>query len=778
MVLCPRCRESEVDAATSLVSLPSWQSLLGMLMAPDGSRPSTAAVTMSALLVSACLTVSLAAIKMAEVGAAAHPFGEIQDMVLVYVSHQEGGSFTQERLSPYVSYLDQSGSSGEWLFDSFLFLSLSSGINANFWTRSTATDWTWWIEKLFAKDEQIDALNKEIDRVRRVLGKPSRRGVIVSIPYPDPSVENFGMRSTDGTLMRFSPNPDRELSARHRLEACEWFVDEIVGRYRARSYNNLELLGFYWLQEELRDGDAELINALADHLHGKGYQLFWIPYNSEDNIEALRTYRRGELSFDWVWIQPNYVFARGAAERWRELRDLDQIARTAHELGVSIEIEMNRDEFLKGEVGAVNDFYAYLDGGLTHLYIDKPLAYYVFPYDMYHSRIPIVRQSYDALCRFVKGRHEPVTYFLHLSVGGPHVTSSASIYLESQRQWGPAQEMAGHSIRVALPEATFSISRLDPDKDMVVAVRYLTYQEGGLEMRIGGEWEPVGSFVADGKWRTSHFRLPLAGTGSKSATFRITDITWVSDIWSYPDEAIFRLGPPDPSNEFPGLIVEATKIEEVWMLGGGDEVVFLQADPKQEWLLGLTYKSDAEVGMTVVADEPVQTVTLSPATGWESISVLVSPRQQAGGMLFRFDRALQIKDMWVSKPRLSTNVGTAWDSAVHRHNPGVCIGSGWSAPRETKTEPRLTYRLGESGSTLIAHAPDAVNPSLITMAYRSKTEVEISMAGSGLVLGHLPQADQWQTASVTIPAGALGPVFIELGSAVELAQMWLEVVTN
>jgi hypothetical protein len=776
-VLCPACKDT-LDSDLSVPDVVSYlRRVKVFLTSADASRPTSAGMALSAMVLISSFFVVSVTLRSVQSAVEAGPFSGLNDMVLVYIEHEEGpDAITPDYLSPYVSYLDQWGNREEWLFDSFLFLSLFSDQKRSFWGPSTAKDWNWWIDKLFQEDRQIDALNQEIERARKSLGKPSKRGVILSIPYPHPEVTNFGLRSESGEFLSFIPTSQgQNRSIENRLEACTWFVQEVVARWETSRYNNLELLGFYWFQEELLEGDADLVNRLAENLHIEGYQLFWIPYNSEENMRALEAFSNGTLLFDQVWIQPNHAFREGVGDRWKERRDLDLIASAAADLGVPIEIELNRDVFLKNDVGALNNFYHYLDGGLTHLYIDQPLAYYVFPSEMYSSPNPVVRDSYYALGDFVKGRHQPVSYVLHCDVGKDDTSSiSSSIVLESKRDWGPSEEVDGFSRRLALPEASFVVDGMDPAKDLVVAIRYMTYHQVEVQVRLEGQWTSLGTLIADGQWHTSHWEVESSGGGARSLVFRSTNFTWVSDIWAYPDETIFRLESGPAADGDVGLRSEVIQTDGSWGLVSGDEVFLTRIDPERAWLVGITYRSEHPSRLEMLGGQSPLDLILDASPDWTLEVFHMDQGFGSSEILFRADGDVEIEEMWVSPPELHTNVGTAWDTNPRRHSPGASVGDGWSASRTTSTPHLTTYRSGQPGSS-IALSPLG-SAVLLTLEYRAEQPVEVLM-GNGeqaRVVAVLNPADQWSRETIAIAAVGPSGVELRLSAPLDLSSIWVE----
>jgi len=767
------CRDDQLAMAeASTWPNISVKRIISSLRSHDGARPTSVSVFITSLLVLVAFLTITAALRYTNNPIVLEPFDGIEDMVLVYLPSIQ--QINQNYLAPYVSSLDENGDSREWLFDTFLFISLQSDNHKSLWESSRARDWNWWIDRVFAEGHQVEALDDEVGRVKGILGENTRRGVIISVPYPSTSVSDFGMNSRDGENLNFDPGDGRgEDSLKHRLEACTWFVEEVAHRWQAGDYQNLELIGFYWMQEELMEGDAELVNNLCEYLHEMGYPLYWIPYNSEANMEALEKYQEGDLGFEYIWIQPNYAFRDRTSQRWRELWDLDITAQAALEYNISIEIEVDRNEFLNGDIGAINSFYHYLDGGLTHLYIDRPLAYYVFPADMYWSRNSLVRQSYDALCDFVNGRHEPINYNLHCNLSEGDLTSSNdNIRLVSMRDWGRVEKVYGTPARMAAPGAVISIDGLDPDKDLVLAVKYLSLQEGSLEVDPGAEERlDLGKMVADGYWHTGHWGIELSRWSSKNLRVYVTNLTWISDIWVYPDETTFRLQSSDPDS--PGLFTGVPNRGKFWQMNRGSEVLLSNIDTRSRWLVGMKYRSGVDTVIDVSDGALSRTIPLVGDGNVTTRVFTIDPHKGSGDVLLTFEGPIELVEMWASRENLHTNVGTDWDTNPHRHSPGMSIGEGWSAPRWDRVTS-TTYRSGNRGSTMFLN-PIGGDSSRLTIRYRSpgETRLLLHMGGSTRELVSLPPSNTWKIRGLEVPM-VDESIAISVSGEIDVANLWIE----
>jgi hypothetical protein len=770
-VLCMSCKALQDAKRFQWWPRPSPRGLVRRVRGTDSRRPTSVAVTtLSFVLLSAVLAGSVA-LRSSQTVPELDPFDQIGDLVLVFAPDNQG-QVDSPYLAPYVSRLGEDGERKEWLFDTFLLLAMKAEDGSSFWGRTTSTQWQWWIDCLFRRGEQIDALEKEVDEAKEVLGRTSRRGVVISIPYPSTEVSDFRMRSQDGSMMNFDPRFDSNRSSAHRLEACQWFCEEVIRRWQLGYIANLELVGFYWFREELLDGDDELVSDLSHYLHGKGYGLYWIPYNSEGNLETLRAYRAGDLDlgFDQVWIQPNYAFRNRAGDRWREIRDLDMVVEVAEELNLSIEIEVEQGTFLSGDLEAINSFYHYLDGGLNHYYMGMPLAYYVFPAEMYRSPDPIVRQSYDALCDFVKDRHQPVSYLVTYDPADgddPRIQPQGA-------DFGPVQTTMGVTSRLATPGATLHVRGLDPGKDIFLAMEYLTYHSVEVTARYDREEEVLGRLVGDGSWRVATWFIPISEQSRRGFELEISNLTWLSRVWVYPDETVFHLGELPESDPGPGLYTELDRDGEGWRFDPGKGVLVSKMDPQLPWLLTLVYRCADGANLRLSAGRVFQEFKLEPSSEWRRTSFLVSPHEGNGDVVVDFDGRVDMEGMWLCPERIRTNVGTAWDTNPQRHNLGASLGSGWSASRLYNGEPDLTYRTGGKGATLVIHPPGS-GSMLTTLEYRAEGPVQIR-GDQGELVATLPPSPAWGTHKVVLAPGLAGFHVLSFSGAVDLSSVWIEIL--
>ncbi|WP_309118940.1 DUF4855 domain-containing protein [Paenibacillus sp.] len=311
------------------------------------------------------------------------------------------GDYDKDKFMPYVGYLDERGKAQDDFFDTFLILSLQSPHGGSLhrwydWVPNSVPgrlqDWQYAMERPFAKNLQLDALEQAAKQVGRDLGEPDKQvNVYLTIPFPDPQSRDFGDFDGDGASDDLSSLEERNALVR-------WYIDEMTERFESRDYEHLRLAGFYWLQEDLDTtvpGERENVMATADYLRERGMRLGWIPWSGAG--EKGNGDRHG---YDFTIVQPNHYFnADTTIERIEETAELSRSS------GQGVEIEFDQRAAESPYYRQV--LYNYLIGGVKYGYMTESiLAYYqdVYAiYDFYRHRSPVGRELYDDIYRFAKG---------------------------------------------------------------------------------------------------------------------------------------------------------------------------------------------------------------------------------------------------------------------------------------------------------------------------------------------------------------------------------------
>lgn len=337
----------------------------------------------------------------------------IHDLSLLYNGHYANGDgdWSKEEIIPQISYVDQNGEPVDWFFDGVLTLGLISPDGRDFGGGANLKDWKWYLDKTFDADGELHQLNEATKEVGAKLGQPDHKTkVVVMIPDTGEYLTDFGDVDGDGISENFNAGAIGEESAMaNRQKAIRWWMDEVLQRWEANHYSNLELAGLYWLSEQVSTSASgpDMLKYVNGQIHGEGLKSFWIPH-----FLAYKSYMWEEVGFDAVAFQPNYFFEDMSSER------LDDAAYTAKRFGMGVEIEFD-GRMLTDEVFR-NRYKEYLDGGVKYGYMNDTFkAYYKGSgpvlRDAAASQDPDIRIMYDWLYQFVRGTYQlENTSSLHL----------------------------------------------------------------------------------------------------------------------------------------------------------------------------------------------------------------------------------------------------------------------------------------------------------------------------------------------------------------------------
>lgn len=316
-------------------------------------------------------------------------------------SNWSSGRRTKAGYKPLVGYYDTEGTLRNTFFDTFLFLpcvtSTPSGGKTYRDNENPAnlSDWRMFIDDVFLDGYNIDALNEAVGEMKATLGTSYtdyKTRVFLSCMYPVKTQTQFGDLNGDGVSEDFTRLADR-------LAAIEWMLDEQLDRFEAGGYEHLELVGFYWFEEDFAGGDPhelELVTHFNDYAHEAGLKTIWIPYNGAQGYD-----RWAEFGFDVACYQPNYMFNANTAESL-----LTYTCEAAERLGMCVEIEASGSVLQSAEY--YNRYMDYLRvcsalgaGDAIKMYYNEGVDG-VF-YNAYRSNDPVVRRVYDLTYKYAKG---------------------------------------------------------------------------------------------------------------------------------------------------------------------------------------------------------------------------------------------------------------------------------------------------------------------------------------------------------------------------------------
>lgn len=320
------------------------------------------------------------------------PTNAIRDLALIYQGGVGRIDWTENDFEPYVVHTFADGSR-EWLFDGYMFLD-SRGPNGTLATTGLANgakkeDWQWYIDRVYEPGKSLDALDKTIGRYKKELGDPGfKHKIVLNLLPPDYRLQGWG--ELNGRQLDFSNDSDR-------VEAAKWYIDQMVDRFNAAGYANLELFGIYFHDEDLIF-NHDFPKYIAPYIHEKGLEFSWIPYFKARGYERHR-----EMGFDITYMQPNHFFDFPVP-----YKRLDETIDIAKRYGMAVEFECDGDALSQKEPSKLSRLVDYINAFEEHgLFDDMPIAYYTGSkmfIEMRDNPSPENQAVMDRLCRHIVDR--------------------------------------------------------------------------------------------------------------------------------------------------------------------------------------------------------------------------------------------------------------------------------------------------------------------------------------------------------------------------------------
>ena len=291
-----------------------------------------------------------------------YPKNKIRDLALIYQGGARRIDWTEEQLLPYVTH-QFADSHREWLFDGFLFLDFDDGMGHTFIPRygmlnARKQEWTWYLDRLFEQGKSLDALDKCIGNMIDSIGNPGfKHKVVLSIPTPIAGQTDWG--ELGGRKLIFDNYGDRSAAA-------VWYIDQLVARFNAAGYKNIELSGLYWVDEDICH-TKDLVKHIAPAVHAKGLEFIWIPYYKARGYDRWK-----ELGFDFAYYQPNHFFDKSIPDS-----RLDDACEEALSLGMAMEFECDSKALFNADDSSYSRMKAYIDAFRRHnVFASSSIAYY------------------------------------------------------------------------------------------------------------------------------------------------------------------------------------------------------------------------------------------------------------------------------------------------------------------------------------------------------------------------------------------------------------------
>lgn len=328
--------------------------------------------------------------------AAAQPYqtaDDVQDLALIYQGGSHRLDWTVDEFRPYVVHEFSDGTK-DWLFDGFLFLEFKNGSGRHYTVgyeklNARKGEWAWLLDRIFEEGKSLSALDACITEEIAELGKPGFKHQIV-LGLPEAILDQKDWGELDGRVLDFSKEEDQ-------LAATRWYIDELMKRFKAAKYKNLELSGFYWVAET-NSHCGELTVPISEYIHSLGKLFYWIPYWQSKGAGEWKA-----LGFDVAYQQPNHFFNHSIPDS-----RLDDACAFAREHGMAMEFEFDEKATADRENSSHARMKAYIDHfEKNDVFNSSALAYYCGNrgvLTLHESKNPADHALMDRLARLIQMR--------------------------------------------------------------------------------------------------------------------------------------------------------------------------------------------------------------------------------------------------------------------------------------------------------------------------------------------------------------------------------------
>jgi hypothetical protein len=311
----------------------------------------------------------------------------ISDLALIYQGGTHRLPWLPDQLKPYVYHNNAAGF--QWLFDGFLFIEFKDNLGHEYaegYGNAPAgkTEWQWLLDRNFERGKALDALNSVLDSLSRAGKKPARKRKVV-LTLPEPITGFAGWGSLNGRALDFNVAADR-------IAACDWHIKTALAKWDSAQFKHLELAGFYWVAEQ-NTGAVQILPTVADSIHRKGKQFYWIPYYGAQGAAQWKS-----MGFDIAYQQPNYFFSTSTP--YDILTGALDFAKTN-----KMALEMEFDNRVVTDPAYRERYMAYIHEFHNYgVWSALPVAYYEGGggwLEMYQSSDTAVKKLYDTLANII-----------------------------------------------------------------------------------------------------------------------------------------------------------------------------------------------------------------------------------------------------------------------------------------------------------------------------------------------------------------------------------------
>ena len=337
--------------------------------------------------------------------------GGIHDIPLLYFGYwpedERIAKLKKEDFLPYLAYIDREKNILDSMFDGLMFLIVqgrcpSGGCLGYHGGPNYLSDWEFILDELFADGQNLKAYDQAVEELKRALSLPKdyKHKFYLTAPVPKISLESFGDMNGDGI-------EEKLLSTDDCIEAYAWFIDETVKRFNAEHFENIELDGWFWVNESVsranRDDEEYFAKGCINELHKRNQKCIFIPYFQAGGCE-----KADEIGFDCTTMQPGLSFQSVLGLNPEGM--FCDFTSLCKKYGFGVELEIHhgvKNQDTKEQYGKLFD--EYLLGCIRNGMMTETVhTYYqaagpgVFHFCA-HAEDDYQRAIYDTLYKFIKG---------------------------------------------------------------------------------------------------------------------------------------------------------------------------------------------------------------------------------------------------------------------------------------------------------------------------------------------------------------------------------------
>ena len=335
----------------------------------------------------------------------------IHDIPLLYFGYwpedERVARLKKDDFLPYLAYIDRDKKVQDTMFDALMFLIVqgrcpSGGCLGYHGAPNYLSDWEYILDELFADGQNLKAYDQAVEELKKTLSLPKdyKHKFYLTAPVPKISHEPFGDLNGDGI-------EEKLLTTEDCINAYAWFIDEAIKRFKAEHFENIQLDGWFWVNESAsranRDDEEFFATGCLNELHKRNQKCIFIPYFQAGGCEKAE-----KIGFDCTTMQPGLSFQSVLGLNPEGM--FNDFTSLCKKYGFGVELEIHhgvKNEATKEQYGKLFD--EYLLGCIRNGMMTETVhTYYqaagpgVFHYCA-HAEDDYQRAIYDKLYKFIKG---------------------------------------------------------------------------------------------------------------------------------------------------------------------------------------------------------------------------------------------------------------------------------------------------------------------------------------------------------------------------------------